>query len=36
MSYIKEASGRETMVVSVDISGAKDGSSAWSVVLVRN
>lgn len=34
MSYVKDASG-ETLTVSVDISGAHDGSAAWSVVLVR-
>jgi PKD repeat protein len=34
MSYVK-ANGVETLTVSVDISDAKDGSKAWSVVLVR-
>ena len=34
MSYIKGA-GTETLILSVDISAAHDGSSAWSVVLQR-
>lgn len=34
MSYVN-AGGAETLTISVDISGAHDGSSAWSVVLVR-
>ena len=34
MSYVN-AGGVETLTISVDISGAHDGSSAWSVVLVR-
>ncbi|MBN8678682.1 MAG: PKD domain-containing protein [Chitinophagales bacterium] len=34
MSYVKE-NGQETLTVSVDISSAKDGSSAWTMVLVR-
>ncbi len=34
MSYVK-AGGVETMTVSVDISKDKDGTAAWSIVLVR-
>jgi PKD repeat protein len=34
MSYLK-AGGVETLTISVDISAAHDGSSAWSMVLVR-
>ncbi|HAD11635.1 MAG TPA: hypothetical protein DCF33_04265 [Saprospirales bacterium] len=34
MSYVKE-NGLETLTVSVDISAAKDGSAAWTMVLVR-
>lgn len=34
MSYVN-AGGVETLTVSVDISGAHDGSSAWTVVLTR-
>lgn len=34
MSYVKSG-GVETLTISVDISPAKDGSKAWSVVLVR-
>lgn len=34
MSYVN-AGGVETMVISVDISGAHDGSASWSAVLVR-
>ncbi len=34
ISYIKGA-GTETLILSVDISAAHDGSSAWSVVLQR-
>lgn len=34
ISYINSG-GVETLVLSVDISAAKDGSAAWSVVLVR-
>lgn len=34
MSYIKGATG-ETLILSVDISPAHDGSSAWTVVLQR-
>ena len=34
ISYVK-AGGVETLTLSVDISGAHDGSAAWSVVLVR-
>lgn len=34
ISYVK-AGGVETLTLSVDISAAKDGSAAWSVVLVR-
>lgn len=34
ISYVN-AGGLETLTISVDISGAHDGSSAWSVVLVR-
>jgi PKD repeat protein len=34
ISYINTG-GVETLTLSVDISGAKDGSAAWSVVLVR-
>jgi PKD repeat protein len=34
ISYLK-AGGVETLVISVDISAAKDGSAAWSAVLVR-
>lgn len=36
MSYVKDANGHETLTVSVDISAAKDGTAAWSVVLIRN
>ncbi|MFN5238383.1 MAG: hypothetical protein ACK5FV_14545, partial [Bacteroidota bacterium] len=34
ISYLN-AGGVETLTLSVDISGAKDGSAAWTVVLVR-
>jgi hypothetical protein len=34
ISYLN-AGGVETLTLSVDISAAKDGSAAWSVVLVR-
>lgn len=34
ISYVN-AGGLETLTISVDISGAHDGSAAWSVVLVR-
>lgn len=34
MSYVK-ANGVETLTVSVDISSGKDGSAAWTMVLVR-
>jgi PKD repeat protein len=34
MSYVN-AGGVETLTVSVDISGAHDGSAAWTMVLVR-
>jgi len=34
MSYVND-NGVETLTVSVDISAAKDGSSAWTMVLVR-
>lgn len=34
ISYLKEG-GKETLTISVDISGGKDGSAAWNMVLVR-
>ena len=34
MSYSKSGN-TETLIVSVDISDNKDGSKAWSIVLVR-
>lgn len=34
ISYLKSG-GVETLVISVDISGAHDGSASWSAVLVR-
>jgi PKD repeat protein len=34
ISYVK-ANGQEILTISVDISAAKDGSAAWSAVLVR-
>ncbi len=34
MSYVKSGS-KETLTVSVDISGAKDGSAAWTMIMVR-
>lgn len=34
MSYLNDGT-KETLTLSVDISAAKDGSAAWSVVLVR-
>lgn len=34
ISYLN-AGGKETLTLSVDISGGKDGSAAWNVVLVR-
>ncbi|MFM8448741.1 MAG: PKD domain-containing protein [Haliscomenobacter sp.] len=34
ISYLK-AAGKETLTISVDISGGKDGSAAWNMVLVR-
>jgi PKD repeat protein len=36
MSYVKDASGKETLTISVDISTDKNGSASWSTVLVRN
>lgn len=34
MSYLKDASG-ETLTISVDISANHDGTSAWTMVLIR-
>jgi hypothetical protein len=34
ISYIKSG-GVETLTLSVDISAAKDGSAAWTMVLTR-